>query len=127
MADVTSKSVTIEWETPISNGGTEITNYIIEKYLNKSSQWSKVVTLDPHCINYCIDNLKRDKNGLIFRVFAENSVGLSAPAVTEKIVLKSHASKSKYFFPFLYVILPIKSRTFFYKTKGPHGRNRKKN
>lgn len=90
--DVTSKSVTIEWEPPSSNGGAEITGYIIEKYLTKSSQWSRIATLDPHCTNYCIDNLK-EKKGLIFRVSAENSIGIGAPTATENIALKSHASK----------------------------------
>lgn len=93
VTDVTSKSVTIEWETPASNGGTEITGYIIEKFLAKSSQWSKIVTLDSYCLTYCIDNLK-EKTELIFRVVAENSVGMSAPVTSKSVHLKSHASKS---------------------------------
>ncbi len=95
--------MTLEWETPASNGGTEITTYIVEKYLSKSSQWSKIVTLENYCTNYCIDNLKRDKAGFQFRVLAENSVGVSAPAVTESVVLKSHASE--YFLRLIYTTL----------------------
>jgi Fibronectin type III domain len=88
---VTSKSITIEWETPDSNGGSEITAYIIEKLLTKSSQWSRVATLDSYCLSYCIDNLK-ETSDLSFRVLAENAVGISAPAYTDSVVLKTHAS-----------------------------------
>lgn len=91
IVNITSKSVTIEWETPDSNGGTEITAYIIEKLLTKSSQWSRVATLDSYCLSYCIDNLK-ETNELNFRVLAENIVGVSAPAYTEPVILKTHAS-----------------------------------
>lgn len=91
VTNVTSKSVTIEWETPDSNGGTEITSYIIEKLLTKSSQWSRVATLDSYCLSYCIDNLK-ETTELSFRVLAENAIGISAPAYTDSVVLKTHAS-----------------------------------
>lgn len=49
------------------------------------------MTLDAHCLQYTIDNLKT-KCEYTFRVFAENSVGLSAPATTDTILLKTHAS-----------------------------------
>ena len=88
---MTSKSVTIEWDTPESNGGADITGYIIEKLLTKSSQWSRVATLDSYCLSYCIDNLK-ETNELNFRVSAENAMGVSAPAYTESVILKTHAS-----------------------------------
>lgn len=92
---VTSKSVTIQWEPPLSDGGSELTGYIVEKRLatlSSSIKWTRVVTLDTYCTQYCIDNLK-EKSEYVFRVLAENEVGLSAPATTENIVLKTHASK----------------------------------
>jgi tellurite resistance-related uncharacterized protein len=99
---VTSKSVTIEWEQPESNGGTEITAYIIEKHLAKSSQWSRVATLDSYCLSYCIDNLK-ETSELNFRVLAENAIGVSAPAYTDSITLKTHASTCRKINVSLYV------------------------
>jgi hypothetical protein len=106
VTNVTSKSVSIQWETPNSNGGTEITSYIIEKLLTKSSQWSRVATLDSYCLSYCIDNLK-ETNELSFRVLAENAIGISAPAYTEPVILKTHASMlnvEKYFISVLNVL-----------------------
>lgn len=58
----------------------------------KSAKWTKIVTLDTHCLQYCVDNLK-EKSEYTFRVLVENAVGLSAPAVTGSISLKTHASK----------------------------------
>lgn len=69
--------------------------YVIEKRSSKSTKWTKVVTLDTYCLQYCIDNLK-EKSELTIRVLAENIIGLSAPAVTESIILKTHASKYFY-------------------------------
>lgn len=92
VTEYTSRTVTLSWEPPVSNGGTEITGYIIEKRSSTSTKWSKVVTLDSHHMNYCISNLK-EKSEFVFRVFAENSVGLSPPAVTENVILRTHASK----------------------------------
>lgn len=66
--------------------------YVIEKRISTSSKWTKVVTLDSNCLTYCIDNLK-DKSEFSFRVYAENAIGLSPPAVADKIILKTHASK----------------------------------
>lgn len=64
----------------------------MEKRSSTSTSWSKVITLDAHQLHYTIDNLK-DKCEYWFRVSAENEVGLGAPAVTESISLKTHASK----------------------------------
>ncbi|XP_031619550.1 titin-like isoform X6 [Contarinia nasturtii] len=91
---VTSKSVTLQWEPPLSNGGSDLTGYVVEKRLatlSSSIKWTRVVTLDSYCLQYCIDNLK-EKSEYVFRVLAENEAGLSAPATTENIVLKTHAT-----------------------------------
>ncbi|TDG44139.1 hypothetical protein AWZ03_009416, partial [Drosophila navojoa] len=89
--DVTSRSVTLDWEVPARNGGSEITGYCVEKRSSTSTSWTKVITLDAHQLHYTIDNLK-DKCEYWFRVSAENEVGLGAPAVTESISLKTHAT-----------------------------------
>lgn len=69
--------------------------YVIEKRLSTSTKWNKVVTLDAHCLKYCIDNLK-EKTEFSFRVYAENSAGLSPPALVESVILKTHASTYSY-------------------------------
>ncbi|XP_059620360.1 titin-like [Phlebotomus argentipes] len=89
--DVTSRSATIEWEAPESNGGTEITGYVVEKRIATSKKWTRVVTLECYNLQYTIENLK-EKSEFIFRVYAENSIGLSEPAETENILLNPNAT-----------------------------------
>lgn len=59
--------------------------------IGKGSRWTKVVTLDATTLQYCIENLKESE--FLFRIFAENSVGLSPPANSEPVTLKTHASE----------------------------------
>uniref|UniRef100_A0A182JJK3 Titin-like n=1 Tax=Anopheles atroparvus TaxID=41427 RepID=A0A182JJK3_ANOAO len=91
VVNVTSKSVKLEWQQPETNGGSDVTGYVIEKRLTTAQQWTKIKTLESSVLSYCVDNLK-EKTELVFRILAENAVGLSAPAVSETVVLKSHAT-----------------------------------
>jgi len=91
VADITSKSVTLQWGPPLTTGGTELTGYIIEMRLPSEKTWTKVVTLEPSVTLHCIENLK-ERSELFFRVCAENSMGLSPPACTEIVSLKTHAA-----------------------------------
>lgn len=91
ITNITSRSVTLNWSPPVSNGGTEITGYIVEKrpLAGKGSRWTKIVTLDSTTNSHVIENLKESE--FLFRVFAENSLGLSLPATSEPVLLKAHA------------------------------------
>ena len=90
VADITSRSVTLQWSPPASSGGAELTGYVIEKQMAGSNKWERIVTLEPSVTLYCIQNLK-EKSEFFFRVTAENPMGLSAPAETDKVALKTHA------------------------------------
>lgn len=97
--DLTSRSATLTWEPPENNGGSEITGYIVEKKLEYMPTWEKVCTLEAFTLEYTFENLK-EKSDYKFRVFAENVVGLSPPATTETIEMKTFASK--------YAVLSVK-------------------
>lgn len=75
--------------------------YVVEKrpIIGKGAKWIKVVTLDQNVHTTCVENLKESE--FLFRVFAENSVGLSIPTCSEPVTLKSHASE------YLYVIVDM--------------------
>lgn len=92
MVDLTSRGATLTWEPPESTGGTEITGYIVEKRLEYVPKWTKVATLESFTLIYKFENLK-EKSDYVFRVFAENAVGLSVPATSEIVQLRTHASK----------------------------------
>mgnify|MGYP002716480715 FL=1 len=84
--------MTLQWSPPESNGGSDVTGYILERKENSDETWTKVVTLDSTVLQYRVENL-REKSEFYFRVFAENVVGMSPPATTDLVCLKTHASK----------------------------------
>ncbi|XP_025832493.1 titin isoform X2 [Agrilus planipennis] len=91
VTEATSRSATITWEPPLNNGGAEITGYIIEKKLEYMPKWEKIATLEATTLTYTFTKLK-EKSEYVFRVFAENSVGLSTPATTKPVKLQTHAT-----------------------------------
>lgn len=95
IVDVTNKSVSIEWQAPATDGGSPLIGYFIEKRLatlTSTIKWTHVISVDTYCMQYCVDNLK-EKSEYVFRVLAENDAGLSAPAITESVQLKTNASE----------------------------------
>ena len=89
---VTSLSVTLQWIPPSSNGGADLTGYIIEKRIGTSHTWEKAATVDTSVTEYTVENLK-EKCQYYLRVSAENEIGIGEAATTEKVVLKTSASK----------------------------------
>ncbi|ERL88522.1 hypothetical protein D910_05908 [Dendroctonus ponderosae] len=89
--DLTSRSATLTWEPPENDGGSEITGYVIEKKLEFMPKWEKVYTLEAFTLEYTLENLK-EKSDYIFRVYAENAIGLSAPAQTDVVQMRSLAT-----------------------------------
>ena len=85
VSDVKADSCVLSWIPPKNDGGTPITNYIIEKFDPKTNDWQKVSS-------YCkvpfyeaigLEEGKPYK----FRVSAENAQGQSIPLQTEKTVI----------------------------------------
>jgi len=91
VVDVTIRSVTLNWSTPINTGGAEITDYIIHRRLSSRSSWEKVETLSSSVTVFTVENLVQ-KSQYYFRVSAENSIGVGEPAETQKVSLKANAT-----------------------------------
>lgn len=85
--------------------------YVIEKkpLIGKGARWTKVVTLDATIHQYCIENLKESE--FLFRIFAENSLGLSVPTNSEPITLKTHASELNLYHIYIYNCLYLHTHT----------------
>lgn len=81
---VSRGTVTLEWEPPLINGGSEITNYVIEKRDATKRAWSSVTA---KCSNtsFKISGLS-EKIPYFFRVLAENENGLGEPCETSEPV-----------------------------------------
>lgn len=74
---VTAESLTLSWKPPESDGGSRVTNYVLEKRPDSSKTWIKVSSF--------IHQPTHDVAGLdegvsyYFRVRAENKYGIGEP------------------------------------------------
>ncbi|KRF85408.1 twitchin isoform X27 [Drosophila virilis] len=85
--DITPDTCTLAWKTPLDDGGSPITNYVVEK-LDTSGTWVKVSSF--------VRNTHYDVMGLEpnhkyhFRVRAENQYGLSDPLEIPEPITAKH-------------------------------------
>ncbi len=83
-SDFAGEAFHLNWSAPLDDGGSEITNYIVEKAEKGTGNWQKVssyVTTTSTRIRNLILNKEYD-----FRVFAENHYGVSEPAYTDESI-----------------------------------------
>lgn len=74
MTDSTNTSVTLAWTKPDHDGGSHISEYIIEKKVDDAVTWSLGGTC--RCCKYEVTNLK-ELSEVFFRVYAKNEKGCS--------------------------------------------------
>ena len=75
VAKATAESATVHWEKPESDGGSEITSYIVEKREVTKDTWITVVTVAKDVMEAVASKLF-EGNQYLFRVAAENKVGM---------------------------------------------------
>lgn len=80
VTSVTSQAMTICWERPSSDGGSSISGYVIEKREKTGLRWCRVNKKPVYDLRVKASNL-REGCEYEYRVFAENSAGLSASSV----------------------------------------------
>ena len=86
-------SVTLSWKPPREDGGSDITDYVVEKREALRMTWQNVgETLDT---KFTVPRLVEGVS-YVFRVTAKNKVGLGEPTeLTRSIAAKSPHSKSQ--------------------------------
>ncbi|ESO04849.1 hypothetical protein HELRODRAFT_131517, partial [Helobdella robusta] len=83
MKESTKSSIALTWTPPTDDGGSEITNYVIEMKLEDSVRWEKATNDKIKDTFYVVKGLKADKM-YDFRVAAENTAGVGPFAETEQ-------------------------------------------
>lgn len=94
MREISRESVTIEWKPPVDDGGLELTKYAIEKHEPEINQWVKVADVDRDVETYCIQRLNENCE-YMFRIMAQNPIGLSEALESEPIVIKTALGKCR--------------------------------
>lgn len=80
MGNVNRYGATVSWEPPESDGGSEITAYVIELRDRTSVRWEvALVTKTKDCSAVVSDVIENKE--YIFRVKAENKAGIGKPSV----------------------------------------------
>lgn len=85
MKDSTKTTVSLAWTKPDHNGGSHITEYIIEKKAKEEKNWSPATTCR-RC--HCEVTQLKELSVLDFRVFAKNEKGLSDYSIIGPITVK---------------------------------------
>ncbi|XP_066263902.1 titin-like isoform X2 [Branchiostoma lanceolatum] len=79
--DVSSKSCILTWEMPELDGGSEVTNYIVERREQSRQTWSTISVKNPKPI--CVIRNMVESNKYYFRVLPENEYGIGEPCEME--------------------------------------------
>ena len=87
--DVSRSSVTLRWAAPRDDGGSDVTAYVVEKRESSRRMWQSVSTVPPDVTELEAAGLY-EGNQYVFRVAAENAVGLGEPVeLKDSVVPKS--------------------------------------
>lgn len=84
--EITAEAITIEWGPPKDDGGSEVSNYVVEKRHTISNKWVTVAS----AIQKTTMRVMRLHDGAeyIFRVFAENKYGVGDWLKSEPVTAK---------------------------------------
>lgn len=85
VSDITPETCSISWRPPLDDGGSPITNYVVEKMDPFSGVYIKVSSFVRSC-HYDVIGLEPNKS-YHFRVRAENQYGVSEPLGTENPIV----------------------------------------
>lgn len=86
-SEITPDSCTISWNAPLDDGGSPVTNYIVEKL--DGGIWSKVCSFARNT-HYDVIGLEPNKSYL-FRISAENNYGVSDPLTHDEPVVAKYS------------------------------------
>lgn len=80
VSNITHDGMTVSWSAPENDGGSEITNYIIEKKDRSGIKWTRCNRQKVTDLSFRVTGLTTDHE-YEFRVAAENIVGMGEPSL----------------------------------------------
>ncbi len=88
MNESTSSVLELKWNPPKDDGGSEVTNYIIERQQTGQTTWKRVGDILANHLTFRDRNVSLGKM-YIYRIYAENLEGIGEAMETEKIMAGS--------------------------------------
>ncbi|KAJ8416941.1 hypothetical protein AAFF_G00328190 [Aldrovandia affinis] len=89
IGNVYADRIKLNWEPPIADGGSEITNYIIDKRETSRANWAQVTANIHGQLTSCSVEKLIEGHEYQFRVSAENKYGVGDPILTDPVVAKN--------------------------------------
>lgn len=119
VSSITSESCKLSWNEPEDDGGTDITNYIVEKRESGSTAW-QLINSSVKRRSLHVSHLTKYMQ-YTFRVSAENRFGVSKPSESETIVAEHPFGKTFYrnFYRYTVTALYISCNELFFITVPP--------
>uniref|UniRef100_A0A671PH39 Immunoglobulin like and fibronectin type III domain containing 1, tandem duplicate 4 n=1 Tax=Sinocyclocheilus anshuiensis TaxID=1608454 RepID=A0A671PH39_9TELE len=77
--------IELKWKAPSDTGGSEVTNFLVERQQVGKSMWKKVWDSSADRLSFRDRNVSHGKK-YIYRIYAENSEGISDPLEIEGIM-----------------------------------------
>lgn len=93
VSQVFADRVKLRWEPPLSDGGAEITNYIVDKRETSRANWAQVTSNINGQITNCSVEKLIEGHEYEFRISAENKYGIGDPIVTNSVIAKNPYGK----------------------------------
>lgn len=85
VTDSSSSVIELKWKPPSDTGSSEVTNYLVERQQVGQSMWKKVWDSSADRLSFRDKKVSHGKK-YIYRIYAENSEGISDPLETEGIM-----------------------------------------
>lgn len=82
VVESTSSVIELKWKPPKDDGGSAVTNYIIERQQVGQPIWKKLGDVSADRLTFRDRNVTHGRN-YIYRIYAENPEGIGEPLVTE--------------------------------------------
>lgn len=82
----------LSWEPPLEDGGSDITNYVIDKRETSRPNWAQVTT-NVQTTSCSVEKLI-EGHEYQFRISAENKYGVGDPILTESVIAKNPYGKT---------------------------------
>ncbi len=79
VVDVNKTDVTLKWQAPASDGGADLTDYVVEMKSSSDKQFAAVAEVQPNTPFYTAKDLKEGQE-YEFRVRAKNAAGTISEA-----------------------------------------------
>lgn len=106
--EVLSEQIKLSWEAPLADGGSPITNYVVDKRETSRANWAQVSAKISGDTKECLVEKLIEGHEYQFRVRAENRYGTGDAIISDPVVARNPFSKTLllvYVFYFLDVLL----------------------